>query len=315
MQPLGLAYHELFTRHDAGPGHPERAERIDIVMRVIGDSDWFDAVEIVEAREAIVDEVSQVHDPEYIETMRRLCEDGGQYIPALETNVGPESYPAALRAAGAGLTLAENIINGKWKIGFAPTRPPGHHALRNRPMGFCIFCNIAILAKYIKVKHDIDRICIIDFDVHHGNGTEAAFWKDPSVLFCSLHRDNHFPYNKGRRADKGAGEGEGYTINVPLPAGCDDETFLKAFDRYITPEVLAYGPEIILVSAGFDGHWRDIIGGMRYTGDLYEKIAENVLALAEANAEGRIISLLEGGYDLQGMAEGVERYLGRLVKG
>ncbi|MCF7811375.1 histone deacetylase [bacterium] len=315
MQPLLLAYHELFTIHDAGPDHPESPERIKAVMNAVKNAQWRDHVKIVEARVATEDEIALIHDPKYVEAMRRLCEAGGQYLPSMESNVGPESYPAALRAAGAGLTLADSIMNGEFKIGFAPTRPPGHHAIYNRPMGFSILNNIAILAQYILDKYNIERICILDFDVHHGNGTEAAFWEEPKVLYISLHRDNLFPYDKGRLKDTGNGEGEGFTLNVPLPSGCDDETFLVAFDRYVTPKILNYGPEIILVSAGFDGHIRDIIGGMRYSSGLYEVIADNLLALADANAEGRVITLLEGGYELKGLAEGVGRYLGRLIKG
>ena len=313
MQRLLLAYNDLFIRHDAGPDHPELPARIDVVMKAVRSAQWNEMVEFVDAREATPEEVALVHSERYIVAMRRLSEAGGEYLPAMESNINSESFPAAMRAAGAGLVLADGVFKEGWKLGFAPTRPPGHHAIKERPMGFCIFNNIAITARYIQNTFGVKRIAIIDFDIHHGNGTEEAFWRDATVLYCSLHRDNHFPYNKGRRADTGEGEGEGYTINVPLPASCDDETFLEAFDRYIAPKVLNYGPEVILVSAGFDGHWRDIIGGMRFTGDLYEKIAENLLALAEANAEGRIISLLEGGYDLIGLAEGVTRYLGRLI--
>jgi len=315
MQPLLLAYHELFIIHDAGPDHPERPDRIFSVMDTVRKASWNDAVRIVEAREASEAEVALVHDPKYVDAMRHLCESGGQYLPSMESNVGPESYPAALRAAGAGLVLADQIMEGKYKIGFAPTRPPGHHAIYNRPMGFSIFNNIAILAKYLLLNYSIERICILDFDVHHGNGTEAAFWEDSSVLYVSLHRDNLFPYDKGRRKDTGKGDGEGFTLNVPLPSGCDDKTFMIAFDRYVTPKILSFGPEVMLVSAGFDGHLRDIIGGMNYTGSLFETIADNILALAEANAEGRIITTLEGGYDLEGLSEGVERYLGRLIEG
>ncbi|MDP8237970.1 MAG: histone deacetylase [Candidatus Hatepunaea meridiana] len=315
MQSLLLAYHELFIEHDAGPSHPERPERISTVMNAIKSTPWYENVRIVEAREANPEEVALIHNPLYFNAMRRLCEAGGQYLPSMESNIGPESYPAALRAAGAGLTLSDGIMNGKSNIGFAPTRPPGHHATKERPMGFCIFNNIAITAKYLINKYNIDRICIIDFDVHHGNGTEEAFWYDPRVLYCSLHRDNLFPYNKGRQNDTGEKEGKGFTINIPLHAGCDNEAFIKAFDRYIVPKVEEFEPQILLASAGFDAHIRDIIGGMRLTGETYAAIAERLLKLASASAEGRIISLLEGGYDLEGLVEGVLSYLGRLIEG
>ncbi len=309
-----MAYHELFTRHDAGPGHPETPNRIDAVMNRINDAVWRGSVEIVEAREATQEEVALVHLPSYIEAMRRLCEAGGEYLPAMESNVGRESYPAAMRAVGAGLTLADGVMEGRWKIGFAPTRPPGHHAVKARPKGFCIFCSIAVLAKYMQQKYNLQRICIVDFDVHHGNGTQEAFWEDPTVLYCSLHRDNLFPYSSGRSADIGAGEGEGFTVNIPLPAGSDDEAYLEAFDHYLVPKVRDFKPQVLLVSAGFDAHILDIIGGMRLTGEAYGGFAVRLLELADQTAEGRIISLLEGGYSIRGLEEGVSRYLGRLIE-
>ena len=315
MQNIGIAYHELFIKHDAGPDHPECPERVEAVMEAIKSAPWSDIVEIVEAPEASQDDVARVHDPKYVDAMRRLCNMGGQYLAPMESNVGPESYPAAIRAVGAGMILADNVMAGKWKIGFAPTRPAGHHAVYNRPMGFCIFCSIAVLARYIQDKYKLERICIIDFDVHHGNGTEAAFWRDPTVLYCSLHRDNLFPYNKGRRADTGEGEGEGYTLNIPLPAECNDVVYLEAFDSYVNPRVEEFNPQIVLVSAGFDSYYKDIIGDMMLTGQAYEAIADRLLKLANRSADGRIITLLEGGYNLDGLKEGVTKYLGRLIEG
>ncbi len=296
-------------------------------MEAVRKASWHENVDFIEPREATPDEVELVHDPKYVDAIRRLCEAGGEFLPTMECSVGPESYPAALRAAGAGLTLADAILRppptppcnsrgGKrWSIGFAPTRPPGHHAVHDRPMGFCMFNNIAILARYLLTRHNLTRIGILDFDVHHGNGTEAAFWRDPRVLFCSLHRDNFYPYNRGRRADRGEGDGEGFTLNVPLPAGSGDDDYLKAIDRYAIPAFEDFDPQMVLVSAGFDTHWNDPLGGMRVTGAGYASIAERVLKIASGSAEGRIITLLEGGYSLSGLAEGVTSYLGRLLEG
>jgi acetoin utilization deacetylase AcuC-like enzyme len=271
-------------------------------------------VEIVEAREASEDEVAQVHSRYYIDAIRRLCAAGGEYLPSMESNIGPDSWHAARRAAGAGLTLADGVMSGRWQIGFAPTRPPGHHATYERPKGFCIFGNIAITAKYIQLKYNVKRLAIIDFDVHHGNGTQEAFWQDPSVLYCSIHRENHYPYESGNVEDIGAGPGRGFTVNAPLLAGSDDKALFEAFDNQIKPRVEDFSPQIILVSAGFDGHIRDQIGGMRYTGAGYAGLADRILALARQSAAGRIITLLEGGYDIDGLREGVLRYLGRLIE-
>lgn len=314
MERLGLAYHPLFTAHDTGPDHPERPERIRAVMKAINDAPWSDHVDIVEAREATIDEVALVHDRQYIEDIRSICLAGGEYLPAMEASVNPQSYPAALRAVGAGLTLADAVIAGRWKIGFAPTRPPGHHAPPNRPMGFCLFNNIAVLARYLVDIHGIKKVAILDFDVHHGNGTETAFWTDPDVLYCSLHRDNLFPYDKGRVLDRGAEKGAGYTLNIPLVSGGGDEDYLNAMDKTVEPHIREFAPEIVLVSAGFDAHWRDPLGGMKLTRDGYSAIADRLVRIASDTAKGRIISLLEGGYDLQGLAEGTVIYLQRLIR-
>ncbi len=311
---LGLAYHKLFLAGDTGPGHPDRPERVEVIMDAVRGADWFDEVEIVEAREATATEITYIHNPKYIDAMRRLSSMGGEFIPALQAAIDRDSYPAALRAAGAGLTLADGVLERRWRFGFAPTRPPGHHAVYERPKGFCIFNNIAILAAYlIKQKH-LDRVAIFDFDVHHGNGTADAFWEDPRVLYCSIHHGGLFPSEREGWHDIGGGAGEGCTINIPLHGGSDDETYLEAIDRYAAPRFIEFRPQLLLVSAGFDGHRRDHIGGMRLTADGFAGIAERVKCFADAGADGCIITLLEGGYDLEGLAEGVAAYLGELMR-
>lgn len=315
MNRLGLAFHDLFIAHDAGPDHPETPERIRAVMDAIQRAPWWELVDLVEAREAVPEEIALAHDPRYVNAMRRLCDAGGAYLAAMESNVGEESYPAALRTVGAGLTLADGVMNGRWSIGFAPTRPPGHHATWDRPKGFCIFNNIAILAHYLMDRHNLKRIGIFDFDVHHGNGTETAFWRDPRVFYCSIHRENLFPYDRGRVLDRGEDAGEGFTLNIPLQAGSGDDIYLDAIEKNVIPHFAEFDPQIILVSAGFDTHIRDMIGGMRLTGDGYAAIAGCLIKMASGASEGRIITLLEGGYSLEGLAEGVTRYLGRLIEG
>jgi len=341
---LLLAYHPAFLEHDTGPGHPEYPERIEAVMAALEAAPWADRIIRLEAREATQAEVSLVHFPRYVEAMRRICEKGGEFLPRMEAAVGVESYPAALRAVGAGLTLADAIITnyelritikegtppptppasegGKFedgcnsrggKIGFAPTRPPGHHATYDRPMGFCIFNNISILAKYLQTKHGIGKVAIVDFDVHHGNGTEEAFWKDPTVLYISIHTADAYPYNSGRREDSGEEAGRGFTLNVTLPPGTRDREYLAAFDRYVTPKLDEFAPEFLLVSAGFDAHYRDPLGKFKLSDNGYAGIAKRLKAVADKHCQGRIISLLEGGYDLPALASGVTAYLGALI--
>ncbi len=315
MKRLGFAYHDLFKAHDAGPDHPERPERIDSVMKAVQEADWYDQVTQVEAREATPEEVAFAHEPRYVTAMRRLCDAGGAFLLSMESNVGKESYPAALRSIGAGLTLADGVLEGQWSIGFAPTRPPGHHASWDRPRGFCIFNSIAVLARYLIIKQHFDRVAIFDFDVHHGNGTENTFYDDPQVLYCSIHRDNLFPYDKGKVLDQGEGTGKGFNLNVPLKAASGDDVYLEAIDKTVIPRFKEFDPQFILVSAGFDGHIDDVIGGMRLTGDGYADIAERVLTMASGSAQGRIVTLMEGGYSLKGLADGVTSYLGRMIQG
>ncbi len=313
ISQMGLAYHDAFLKHDAGPGHPERALRISEIMTTLKQTDWWKYVEVIEAREATQEEVSLVHDPKYVEAMRRLCDAGGQFLPSMQAAVGPETYPAALRAVGAGLTLADNIMDGRWKLGFAPVRPPGHHAIYSRPRGCCVFNNISILAKYLISKYSLSRIAIIDFDVHHGNGTEEAFWTDPRVLFCSIHQRDLFPSDTGDWYDKGEGEGLGFTINIPIATGTQDKDFLKAFDSQAMPDFLDYKPEIVLVSSGFDGHWMDIQGGLKLTEGTYVELAKRISEIARKSADSKIISILEGGYDISGCIQGVNHYLKTLL--
>ncbi|MFH0765114.1 MAG: histone deacetylase [Calditrichota bacterium] len=314
MRNLVVAYHPAFLAHDAGPGHPDRPERVKNVMKALKKAAWADRVVQVKAREAELEELAWAHNLKYVKAMRRLCEAGGEFLPGMQSAVGPETWPAAVRAAGAGLTLADSIMKGDFRLGFAPTRPPGHHATWERPQGFCVFNNMVVLTHYLLNKYNLERIAIIDFDVHHGNGTQAAFYSDPRVLFGSLHRADHYPSDTSDWHDDGEGAGKGFTINVPLSAATNDTEYLQAFDRYIIPPVTEFKPQILLVSAGFDAHQNDIIGGMKLTAKGFAGIGERIKILTDNAGEGKIISLLEGGYDLKGLAEGVGAYFNSLME-
>jgi len=308
----------LFLEHDTGPGHPEYPERIEAVMGALEAAPWADRIIRLEARAATQAEVALIHNPLYVEAMRRICEKGGEFIPRMEAAVGEASYPAALRAVGAGLDLADKIMQNAegapCKIGFAPTRPPGHHATYERPMGFCIFNNISILARYLQTKYGIGKVAIVDFDVHHGNGTEEAFWKDPTVLYVSIHTADSYPYNSGRSDDSGIGTGRGYSLNVTLLPGSSSAEYLAAFDRYVMPKLEEFAPEFLLVSAGFDAHYRDPLGAQKVTDEGYAELGRRLKRIADTYSQGRIISLLEGGYNLQSLASGVTAYLGALLE-
>ena len=313
MMKISVAYHSEFLEHDAGPDHPEHPDRVRIVYDAIKTADWKDQVDYPDVRNATVEEVSFAHNPKYVEAIRRLSDAGGQYLASMEANIDVKSYDAALRSAGAGLTLVDRIFDSPWKIGFAVNRPPGHHAVWDRPKGFCIFNNIVILTRYIQRKFDIRKIGIIDFDVHHGNGTEAAFWEDENVLFCSLHHDNHFPFGKGKAEDTGCGKGEGLTINIPLAKGGGDDVYLEAFDKLANRRFLEFEPEFLLVSAGFDAHILDVIGGMSLTDNGYIELAKRIKSIADECSQGRVISLFEGGYNEIALRSAVTAYLGELI--
>lgn len=314
MHKLGIATHDIFKLHDAGPDHPEYYGRLEVILNALRKTNWWGDVKLVEAREASVEEVTYVHNPKYVEAMRRLCDAGGQFLPSMDAAVGEISYPVALRAVGAGLTLADGVLSGEYQMGYGLVRPPGHHAIFARPWGFCIFNNIAILAQYLINKHNLERIAIFDFDVHHGNGTEQAFWTESRIFYCSIHQADYFPSDTGDWHDRGEGDGEGYTVNIPMKARSGDEDYLKAIQRYALPAVLDYKPEILLVSVGFDGHWRDIVANTKLSGKGYYGIGKCVKKMASGSANGRIIAMQEGGYDLIGNAEGANGFFQALIE-
>lgn len=322
----------LFESYQSGPGHPERPERVRAVREALAQAPFSSALEYITPRDADPAEISLVHSERYIEAIRRLCLMGGEYIPSMEATVEPLSWRAALRAAGAGITLAEMFLRERSEpeaspsgrptvegnrspfFGFAPVRPPGHHATRERPLGFCLFNNIAILARYLLETSTVSRIAIVDFDVHHGNGTQEAFWEEDRVLFVSLHRRNLYPYGSGSEGEVGGGKGEGFTLNLPLPPLSGDQTYQTAWEEKVKPNIEQYRPDVILVSAGFDAHYKDPLGGMGMTGEGFDFLGRSLREIAfKVGSEG-VIVLLEGGYSLEGIKEGVGRFLGGLLE-
>jgi acetoin utilization deacetylase AcuC-like enzyme len=262
---------------------------------------------------AALEWIETVHSPEYIERARTFCEGGAGYLDSLDVPISRKSYEAAVLAAGGMLTAVDAIMEKKVANAFCAVRPPGHHALEDKAMGFCIFNNIAIGAKYIQKKYKLSKILIVDWDVHHGNGTQATFYNDPNVLYFSVHQYPFYP-GTGNQTEKGSGDGLNYTINVPLPAGSGDDDYIRAFEEKLTPAALAFSPDFVLISAGFDAHEDDLLGAMRVTQQGFAKLTQIVKNIAEKCCAGRLISILEGGYDLEGLVASVETHIRVLMR-
>jgi acetoin utilization deacetylase AcuC-like enzyme len=298
-----------YLKHLPGTGHPERPERIEVLLGLAGQLDRA-AFVLLPPKAASRADVERTHGVDHV----RLVESTSKvnrYALDGDTITCRDSFGVGLLAVGGFLTMLDAIAAGENRNGFALVRPPGHHALRARAMGFCLFNAMAIGAEYLKRTYDAKKIMIVDWDVHHGNGTQDAFYDDPSVLFISTHQ---FPFYPGSGAihEIGTGAGEGFTINVPLPAGCADRQYLQVFQDVIVPAAHKFQPEWILVSAGFDPHRRDPLGGMGVSERGFGAMARALLALADQYCTGRIGFLLEGGYDLIGLRDSVAAVLAEM---
>jgi acetoin utilization deacetylase AcuC-like enzyme len=309
MAKSAVVIDQEYLKHLPGDSHPERPERIQILLDLANDLDKrkFQLTPPKPATRADVEKTHGANHVRLIEStsaVNRFALDG-------DTITCRDSFGVSLLAVGGFITLLDAIAAKECANGFALVRPPGHHALRNRAMGFCLFNSMAIGAEYLKRAYGAKKILIMDWDVHHGNGTQDAFYDDPSVLFISTHQ---FPFYPGSGAvnEIGAGNGAGYTINVPLPAGCADTEYLQVFQDIVVPAASGFQPEWILVSAGFDPHRRDPLGGMGVTEQGFGAMARSLLALAKQFTDGRIAFLLEGGYDLAGLRNSVVAVLAEM---
>ena len=310
-----VASHPSSLEHDTGPRHPERPDRVHAVRRGVLES-GLEVIE-VEAPQIEAIELGLVHDDSYVEMIKTLSSLGGGALDS-DTVVSEQTWEAALTAAGAVRVLVEELETRTDSTGFAITRPPGHHAIANRAMGLCIFNNVAIAAALVRTRED--RVAIVDWDVHHGNGTQALLGDDPGVLYVSIHQDHFYPY-EGHLADIDVGEARGTNINIPVPAGTAGDVYRRAWGELVIPVVSAFAPDWVFVSAGYDSHVDDPLGGLSLVADDYGFLASR---LAEVHPINRTILALEGGYDLEaiersvtatltGLAGSEDHKLGRLV--
>ncbi len=292
----GFLYHPQFRKHLTGIGHPECPQRLQWVMKVLEESGVADLVEQVAPDPIDESWLGKVHTAEHIQRVKKACEKPESMLD-MDTIAGPDSWDAALRALGSLATAGEKVMAGDWRNAFCAVRPPGHHAESTHPMGFCLFNNVAIGARYLQQKLGVEKVLIVDWDVHHGNGTQEIFYDDPSVFYFSVHQYPYYP-GTGAETERGDGAGEGFTLNAPLPGGCGDEDYLQVFNQALIPAAREFDPDIILLSAGFDSHLDDPLSQMQVTDKGFEVMSRVIVDLAEEVCDGRLIGVLEGGYHL-----------------
>lgn len=326
---IGFCCSERFVQHDTGADHPERPDRIRAICAAVRQAGLIDSpnafpdfhldfdlsprkgLKLMELHPAEADLrwVELVHPQSHIQQVRQACAAGAM-LDQGDTPVAPGSYETALLAAGAAIQCCDAVMCGKVRRAFAAVRPPGHHAEAARAMGFCLFNNIAIAARYLQAVYAAQRIAIVDFDVHHGNGTQAIFNSDPGVYVISLHEDPNVCYpHSGYAWEIGLGSGRGYTLNLPFPAGSTDVDYLKIIDSRVVPELDEFRPEVLLLSAGFDAHREDPLAQIELSEEGFELMTRSLAAVADRHCAGRVVSLLEGGYNLKALGRSVVFHL------
>ena len=300
----GFVYEPIYLQHKTGAMHPEHPRRLTAIYDFLAQSGLLQKLKTITSNPIALEWLREIHTAEYIAHVREVCEKNQGYLDSMDTEVSARSYEAALHAAGGVAAAADAVSRGEVRNAFCAVRPPGHHAVSDRAMGFCLFNNIAVAARYLQKKHNYERILIVDWDVHHGNGTQDAFYDDPTVFYFSTHQYPHYP-GSGAAQQRGSGKGDGCTLNVPMAPGAGDEHYLRAFEEQLTPAAREFKPDFILVSAGFDFHESDPLSSIIVTYDGFQRISEIVVELAETLCGGRLVSALEGGYALQALTQNV----------
>jgi len=295
----GYVYHPVYLQHDTGQ-HVERAGRLEAIISHLEETGLKQQLASIQPRAATTEEIALVHHKRYIEEVRRVGQEGGGWLDA-DTVMSANSYEAAVYAVGGVIRAVEAVMDGEVGGAFALVRPPGHHATVAQAMGFCLFNNVAIAAKYALNKYRLERIGIIDFDVHHGNSTHDIFYDDPSVLYISTHQHPFYP-GTGAIEQTGSGKAKGATLNIPLPPGCGDAEYLQVFGQVIAPVVERFCPQLILVSAGYDPHWADHLAMMRVSTTGFADMVKLIKGWADELCDGRLVFSLEGGYNLRALS-------------
>ena len=305
-----LLTHPACLNHLTPMGHPERPDRLRAIERALED-ERFQTLAREQAPQAPLEVVALVHPVDYVEAIRDATPADGLVHLDADTSMSPGSFDAALRGAGGAMRAVDEVMNQKASNAFVAIRPPGHHAETTRPMGFCLFNNAAIAARYAQKRYEVERAAIVDFDVHHGNGSQEIFWADKTVMYCSTHE---MPLYPGTGAVSERGE-QNTIVNAPLSAGDGGDAFREAFDTAILPRLREFKPEFLVISAGFDAHTRDPLANLNLVEADFAWATKKLMEIADSSAQGRIVSLLEGGYDLQGLSRSVAAHVTALMRG
>jgi len=307
---LGYLIDDVYLEHDPGSRHPESPSRLAACRSALTDCGVFDRWDRIPARPARLDELELIHHSSLLERIEADAKKGPTYLDP-DTVVSTGSYRAAIFAAGGTLACVDAICGGKIRRAFAFVRPPGHHAEPDRSMGFCLFNNVGLAAAYARARHRLERVAVVDFDLHHGNGTQACFYDDPNVLYVSSHQYPFYP-GTGDITEVGQKQGRGFTVNFPLLKGTGDEVFIPLYSRIVRPILEQYRPQLVLVSAGFDAHFLDPLGGLRVTSAGYSSVAASLIRAADEACGGKICFVLEGGYSLEALKECTRLVVGQM---
>jgi acetoin utilization deacetylase AcuC-like enzyme len=308
----GLLLDPFFKKHDTGAGHPERVARYEAISRALSANGIVEKAKKLERREATVEEVTLCHTPEYFELVRKEIADGTHLLSTGDTMVCRESFEVALNAVGGLLNAVDAVLGKSLDNAFCAVRPPGHHATADRGMGFCVFNAVAVAARYAQRKHGIERVAIIDWDVHHGNGTQDIFYEDGSVFYFSTHQSPLYP-GTGHPLETGEGAGKGTTLNAPFAAGAGMAEIGGVFRERFGPAMEDFKPELVLISAGFDSRIDDPLGDFRLTDADFAELTRILMRIADKYAGGRLVSVLEGGYNVEGLALAVASHVETLM--
>jgi len=310
--PTGVVTDGIYKQHLTGPGHPEGPARCDAIINTLSNADFKNQLHYLKPRCAGEQEILTCHTAEYLATVKQDIAAGAYMLSTGDTNICKNSLDTALYAVGGVLTAVDAVLEAKVKNAFCVVRPPGHHATARQGMGFCIFNNIAVAARFAQQKHKLAKVLIVDWDVHHGNGTQDIFYEDPTVFYFSTHQSPWYP-GTGAKEEAGAAEGKGYTLNCPFPNGAGRKEIVGAFKEKLVPAADWFKPDIVLVSAGFDSRIGDPLGGFTLTDDDFSELTDIMLNIAHKYAQGRLVSVLEGGYNLDGLAHAAAAHVKALV--
>ena len=306
MNKTGYISDPFYLKHKNEP-HPENPGRLNAIQKSIESSKYYNNLTLIQPRKATVEDIAKVHGTGYIRSVEDSCRNGVRNLDA-DTVISSDSYQAALLSAGAGLEALDKILEGTVDNAFCAVRPPGHHAEQNKAMGFCLFNNVGVIARYAQDVKNIQKIFIFDWDVHHGNGTQHSFYKDSSIYYSSIHQYPFYP-GTGGVDETGTGDGLGSNLNLPMRAYSCDTDYINAIEHKLIPVIQKFNPDLIIISAGFDAHENDPLAQINLSTDCYGKMTQKLMEIANDVCNGRILSMLEGGYDYSALADSVQLHV------